>query len=141
MAEGKPTFREPDESARAWIEKAVNGMRAYFVETAQLRDDDAVTPAMLDEAWVEFRSAWRSAGSDDRVIRGAINDVGLAFGQVLVDRLGMEWVIATDAERTEFAVRGDSGWVVYPRDVVMKRHANDESGFLTALFKVIQERT
>ena len=95
---------------------------------------------MLDEAWVDLRSAWRLGNLGESAVNDAVNKVGLAFGQVLVDRFGMKWVIATDREGTDFAVRGDSGWLVYPRDFVKKRHANDESGFMTAMFETLDRR-
>ena len=114
-------------------------MRVYLRDSGRL-DQDEVTPAMLDEAWVDRRASSRSSDAGDQPIEDAVNEVGLAFGQVLVDRLGLEWVIATDRHGTEFAVRRHSGWVVYPRDVVRKRCSNDESGFLMALFCVIEEQ-
>jgi hypothetical protein len=96
---------------------------------------------MLDEAWVDLRARWESSAAGDQQIKDAINQVGLAFGQLLVDRLGMEWAIATDAHGTDFAVRGDSGWLVHPRDVVGKRYRTDESGFLAALFATIERQS
>jgi Domain of unknown function (DUF3806) len=137
----KPSFRTLDDAARQWIAKALELMSAYLRHAGLVNDGEEMTPAMLDEAWVDLRVKWRVSASGDQPIKDAINQVGLAFGQVLVDRLDMEWVIATDSQGTDFAVRGDSGWVVYPRDVVRKRYTNDENGFLTALFGVIQERS
>jgi len=93
-----------------------------------------VTASMLDDAWVRRRSEWRATGGGDKQIKDAINEVGLTFGQLLVDRVGMEWAIATDSHGSDFAVRGGSGWVTFPRDFVKKRYANDESGFMTAMF-------
>ena len=116
-------------------------MRTSLRDSGRLEGGDPVNPTMLDEAWVDLRARWKASDAGDQAIKDAINQVGLAFGQLLVDRLGMEWVIATDGQGTDFAVRGDSGWLVYPRDVVRKRHANDESGFLTALFHTIEKRS
>jgi hypothetical protein len=105
-------------------------MLAYL----QVESQEDVTAPMLDEAWVRRRASWRATGGDDQPIRDAINEVGLTFGQILVDRLGMEWAVATDSQGSDFAVRSDSGWVTFPRDFVKKRYANDESGFMTAMF-------
>ena len=135
-SQGKPTFRALDESAERWIADAVAAMRAYLDGSGRLEDGEVTTSA-LDDAWVELRSGWRSSGAGEQAIKDAINRVGLAFGQLLVDRLGMSWAIATDNHGTDFAVRRGSGWVVFPRDVVRKRYATDERGFLTALFEAI----
>lgn len=115
-------------------------MHRFLRETGQLHGDE-VTPAVLDRAWVEMRAELKSTGADDAEIRNSINGIALSFGQILVERLGMEWVIASDSQGKQMAVRGSTGWVVYPRDVVRKRFGNDESGFLSALFDVLSERS
>jgi hypothetical protein len=59
--------------------------------------------------------------------------VGIAFGQVLVDKVGLQWVVATDEYGTEFAVHGlpNRGDVlVYPANFVAKRWERRESNFL-----------
>jgi hypothetical protein len=119
-----------DDGARRWISEAVGRMLVYL----QVESERDVTAVMLDDAWIRRRAEWRNTGGGDQPIKDAINEIGLTFGQILVDRLGMEWVIATDLQGTEFAVRSESGWVTYPRDFVKKRYANDESGFMTAMF-------
>ena len=116
-------------------------MEKFLRDTGRL-DGDQVTSAVLDKAWVEMRAELKSSGADDQEIRHSINGIGLSFGQILVERLGMEWVIATDSKGKDIAVRGKSGWVVYPRDVVRKRFVNDESGgFLSALYDAVAERS
>jgi hypothetical protein len=116
-------------------------MHKYLRDAGRLEGAE-VTPAVLDKTWVEMRDELRSSGAGDEEIRHSINGIGLSFGQILVERLGMEWVIATDSNGTDIAVRGSSGWVVYPRDVVGKRFVNDESGgFLSALYDAVAERS
>jgi hypothetical protein len=60
----------------------------------------------------------------------AINLVGLAFGQLLVERFGLEWVALSDEHGTEIAVRGPSDFTVFPTNFVAKRYESGDTGFL-----------
>jgi hypothetical protein len=89
------------------------------------------TLAALDTVWTTFGGALRESGDDPNAI---INMIGLAFGQVLVDRLGLAWVVATDEHGTEIALHGELGdLLVYPTNLVGKRWASGEDKFLDAL--------
>jgi hypothetical protein len=68
-----------------------------------------------------------------------VNMIGLAFGDLLVRELGMEWSISTGEFGKDIVVRG-AGWVVRPRDFVHKRFGNDESGFMTAMCAGMREQ-
>jgi hypothetical protein len=136
----EPIFEVPDDKAQRWIGGMVESMRTFLRNSDRLQRDE-VAPADLDEVWVDLRTSLKGSNADARSVENAINGVGLTFGQILVDRFGMEWVIATDSEGTDIAVRGNSGWLVYPTNVVRKRYENEESGFLTALFQAVAERS
>jgi Domain of unknown function (DUF3806) len=76
------------------------------------------------------------------VINGTINAVGMAFGQTLVDGLGMQWIIATDNQGSEIAVYGLPGSadvLVYPANFVAKRWERREVNFLEASYGLIAE--
>jgi Domain of unknown function (DUF3806) len=60
----------------------------------------------------------------------AINMVGLAFGQLLADRLGLSWVALTDEHGTEIAVRGRANFTVFPTNFVAKRYEHRETNFI-----------
>jgi Domain of unknown function (DUF3806) len=108
-----------------------------FLGVSGFLDAGAVTPVALDSAWATLRAELNATNAEPRQIDAAVNGIGLSFGQLLVEQLGMEWTIATDDQGTDIAVRNDAGWLVYPRNVVRKRYANGETGFLTALFEVV----
>jgi hypothetical protein len=50
-----------------------------------------------------------------------INAVGLAFGQHLVDRLGVRWVVVTDECGTEAAHEPRGDLLMFPPNLVGKR--------------------
>ena len=60
----------------------------------------------------------------------AINMVGLAFGQLLADRLGLSWIALTDEYGTEIAVRGRAKFTVFPTNFVAKRYEQRETNFI-----------
>jgi len=64
-----------------------------------------------------------------------INLVGLAFGQLLADRLKLSWVALTDAHGTEIAVRGHANFTVFPTAFVAKRYATRETSFIAPAFR------
>lgn len=64
----------------------------------------------------------------------AINMVGLAFGQLLVDRLGLSWVALTDDHGTEIAVRGLANFTVFPTNFIAKRYAERETRFIASAY-------
>lgn len=59
-----------------------------------------------------------------------INALGMALGQYLVDRLGLDWKLVEDEYGTEVAVHGQPGDVlVFPPNLVAKRLETRTVGF------------
>jgi hypothetical protein len=82
----------------------------------------------LDELWAALLD-------DDSVDANlAINMVGLAFGQLLADRLGLSWVALTDRNGTEIAVRGPHDFTVFPTSFVGKRYPGRETAFIAPAY-------
>ncbi len=129
----KPDVRRepPNEAELRWI--AANLRRA--VHLARDHGDPATSTepslAALDRAWVaECAELARAKGDPNPLIQA----IGIAFGQRLVDRHGLEWVVATDALGTEMAVYGAKNeLLVYPLNLVAKRWQRTEGAFLVAL--------
>jgi hypothetical protein len=69
----------------------------------------------------------------------AINMVGLAFGQLLVNRLGLSWVALTDEHGTEVAVRGRANFTVFPTNFIAKRYAGRETNFIASAYEEMVE--
>ena len=69
----------------------------------------------------------------------AINMVGLAFGHLLAERLGLSWVAFADEHGTEIALRGRAELTVFPTNFVAKRYEGRETGFIApAFYEMVQ---
>lgn len=117
-------------SESAWV-KAQLENASKFVEGFSAKDaEQPLTLGALDRAF----TAWiASEPREADLINAIINYVGIAFGQALVDRIGLRWVVATDELGTELAVYGlpEHGDVlVYPANFVAKRWERRETNFL-----------
>jgi hypothetical protein len=104
--------------------------------------DDAAEPlsvGALDRAFAE----WLSAGATDpSQITAAINAVGAAFGQFLIQGLGLRWVMVSDANGTEAAVHGLPGKgdvLIFPQSLVAKRYEKREMYFLVRSYHSISQ--
>ena len=83
-----------------------------------------------------------AASAETEAINAVINQVGIAFGQSLVDGLGLNWVIATDEYGTDMAVYGlpnQGDVLVYPANFVAKRWERRETNFLEDAYRRIAE--
>jgi Domain of unknown function (DUF3806) len=112
-----------NEAELEWVAANVAAARGALRETG-LEPDGELTAESLDELWALLLAEQ----PDDPNV--SINLVGLAFGQLLVDRFGLTWVALTDEHGTEVAVRGPSELTVFPTNFVAKRYEASEAGFL-----------
>src|SRR5215470_14225917 len=106
-------------------------LRQDFVEAYSPQDaGNPSTLAALDRAF----AAWLGTQQrDSKAINDTINCVGVAFGQFLVDGIGLAWVIATDQHGSDLAVYGMPGKgdvLVYPANFVAKRWERRQTNFL-----------
>jgi Domain of unknown function (DUF3806) len=117
-----------------WI-AAQREAATQLVQTFSSADaPEALTPAALDRTF----AAWlASSPSNVDLINQTINAVGVAFGQLLVDGIGLQWVIATDAHGSDLAVHGLPGEgdiLIYPANFVAKRWERRETHFLEGAY-------
>ncbi|MFO0969407.1 MAG: DUF3806 domain-containing protein [Gemmataceae bacterium] len=123
-----------------WVQSQVDGA-ARFVDAYS--DTDAGQPLTL-EALDRAFAVWLSQDiTDNQLVNAAINAVGIAFGEFLVQSAGFEWVIASDEYGTDLAVialRGRGDVLVYPANFVAKRWERRESNFLAASFASISQQ-
>ena len=106
------------------IELAGEVAKAYGLA---VEPGDRLDPQTLDTAW----SAWladHARGEEDP--NPYINAFGCAFGDHLVERLGLEWKVVEDKHGTEMAVWGREGDVlVFPPNLVGKRYVDGTTTF------------
>jgi hypothetical protein len=107
----------------AWVADNVAAAREAIVD-AGIDATGTFTGEALDELWATLRAD--EIGDPN----ASINLVGLAFGQMLVDRFPLDWVALTDEHGTEIALRGQSDFTVFPTNFVAKRYESGDTGFL-----------
>jgi Domain of unknown function (DUF3806) len=109
-----------NEAEQEWVTTNV-------AEAKRLLDGELSAEA-LDGLWVTLLK------DDPADPNPAINMVGLAFGQLLADRLGLSWVALTDEHGTEIAVRGRANLTVFPTNFIAKRYAGRETNFIASAY-------
>lgn len=112
-----------NEAEQEWV--------AANVAEARRMVDGNLSAAKLDAVWAALLS------EEPADPNPAINMVGLAFGQLLADRLGLSWVALTDQDGTEIAVRGRSDFTVFPTNFIAKRYAGRETNFIASAYDEI----
>lgn len=128
-----------NEKEQAWIAEELE-RAAEFVKS--IRPQAIAQPIdlnALDEAFAAWMAS--SSAKEPCNANAAINCVGMAFGQSLVDGLGLKWVIATDDYGTDLAVYGLPGTgdvLVYPANFVAKRWERRETNFLAKSYRQIE---
>jgi hypothetical protein len=99
---------------------------------------DHLDPATLDTAWAAWL-AGHNRGEEDP--NPYINAFGLALGDYLVRRLGLEWKVVSDNQGTEIAVWGQVGEVlVFPPNLVGKRYVAGTTRFFADVAAKAEEQ-
>lgn len=126
-----------NESETAWVNIQLKNA-TKFVECFSPEDaGQPLTLAALDRAFAEWIA---SEPTETDLINAVINYVGIAFGQALVDGIGLKWVIAIDGQGSDLAVYGFPGRgdvLVYPANFVAKRWERCETAFLEKAYQEI----
>jgi hypothetical protein len=136
----KPSFQALSAAERAWIAQQLEHAR-LFVDA--FSPNDADRPITLDALDRAFGAWLPQCGNDNDEVNGAINAVGIQFGQILVDQLGFEWCITTDDYGTDLAVRalpGTANFSIVPASFVAKRWERGETLFFTDSFQEIRDQ-
>jgi hypothetical protein len=128
-------FRKRSSQPESNVEEAVEPLNeaeqewvASNVAEATRTLDGELSPETLDELWAALL---KDEPADPNP---AINMVGLAFGQLLADRLNLAWVVLTDESGTEIAVRGRANFTVFPTNFIAKRYAERETNFIAPAY-------
>lgn len=136
----KPTIENLTEKEKEWVATQLKGAAQLVEIFLPSEAGKPLTLKALDQAF----ALWLAGNEPDTaIINVVINQVGVAFGQFLVDGLGLGWVIATDEHGTDLAVYGlpDKGDVlVFPANFVAKRWERRETKFLEDSYHKITEQ-
>ena len=125
-------------SERAWIEGCLRELRVLITRDG---DDDDLTPEDLDAGYEAWLLDWMITPQRSRPDpKPTVKAFGIGFGQMLVDRLSLEWAIVIQEGRAQLAVRGQRGDIVlYPGHLVAKRWAARATGFFRPLYDAVRE--
>lgn len=135
-----PKTEQPTDKEHAWIAAQLQGAAKLVEIFVPEAAGKPLTLAALDQAF----ALWLADDpKDTQIINAVINRVGVAFGQFLVDGLGLSWVVATDAHGFDLAVHGLPGTgdvLDYPANFVAKRWERGEQHFLEQAYQQMAEQ-
>jgi Domain of unknown function (DUF3806) len=135
--EADQTIEALNDAELDWVDQNLQSASAFV--RSYVGDDAAIDPESLDAAFERWLQAWLGQPESERDDPNPyINVFGIAFGQRLVDDLGFEWKVVTDAYGTEMAVLGQPGdQLVFPPNLVAKRFVARETRFMQPLYDEI----
>jgi len=118
---------EPNEvagfdSERQWLAELLGHFGAEF-QLKKTPDDLPTLQSLLD--------AQPFASGDE----ASLEVLGAAFGDVVAQTLGLEWVVVDDEYGADFAIKHPTKMVMaFPRDMIVKRVENGDELNLTELY-------
>lgn len=135
----KPKIEQLTDKEQQWLASQLESAAKFVAAFAPQEADVPPTLSALDQAF----AAWLATNERDTdVINSTVNCIGAAFGQFLVDGIGLNWVIATDEHGSDLAVYGLPGKgdvLVYPANFVAKRWERGETRFLESAYEQIEQ--
>jgi hypothetical protein len=127
--------KELTEKESAWVQQQLDGAAKLVEIMAPEAAGQPLTIKSLDQAF----AAWMALEQDDADVTNAvINQVGIGFGKLLVEKLPLRWVIAVDKQGSDLALYGLPGKgdvLIYPANLVAKRWERRETNFLEKCFE------
>jgi hypothetical protein len=131
--------RELTDEERAWVVRMVDAAAAIAAAYHLAPPPgQPMEPARLDTLWRSWLPDPGFAGQDPMLF---INPFGLALGQWLIDRTGLEWRMATDERGTGVAIWGEAEEVlVLPVDVVRKGFESRSGAFFVEVAREVEAR-
>jgi hypothetical protein len=136
----QPRFEQLNDAELAQIQSNIESAEDLAAEFSAGDASSPLDAAILDRTFARWLA---TEESDSGRINVVLNAIGSAFGQLLVDESGFEWVIATDQYGTDLAVvalpgRGDV--LVYPTNMVAKRWESKDTLFMQPLFDFVTQK-
>lgn len=115
-------FFEPNDSEKTWM--------AGHLQLAAKLNIDVDDVAHVVSFYELLLQSWRDSSAESRSDPNlSINAIGTVFGEHLVRKTVLKWVVASDKFGTELAVHDSAtDALVYPANAVAKRWSNGSSG-------------
>ncbi len=115
----------------AWISTQLKNAEDLVGKLSPEDVGKPITIEILDRMFTNWLSSGKDSG-DASAVNHVINAIGVTFGRLLVEGLGLRWVIAIDEHGSDLAVYGLPGSadvVIYPANFVAKRWQRGETNF------------
>jgi hypothetical protein len=136
----KQQISDLTDKERDWVATQIDAALLLVEAYSPADAGEPFTIGALDRAY----AAWSATQeTDNQLVNATINCTGIAFGQFLVEGVGLKWVIATDQEGSDLAVYGLPGSgdvLVYPANFVAKRWNRRETNFLEEAYRRIAQQ-
>lgn len=133
-------FQELNNAELDWIASRIEDAKLLISQYAPGDVGQPINASVLDRGYAGWLAS--NETNSDR-INEVINALGIAFGQLLVDEIGFQWVIVTDQFGTDMgilALPGKGDVLVTPATMVAKRWETRETGFLVPLHRVVTDQ-
>ncbi len=127
---------EPNAGEKLWIADNLQALDELGVNVADI--------ASLSHAYDEHFESWASDTPDERLDPNPlINMFGIGLGEHFVRSTGLQWVVISDEQGTDLAVRHPSGpgqSTLFPISSVAKRWVEGSTGFMTSFVSEATKR-
>src|SRR4051812_8616204 len=101
-----PKISKLSDRERTWIASQLESASTFVEAFSPNNTEQPLSLTSLDRAFAGWLAMQET---DSKIINDVINCVGIAFGQTLIDGVGLQWVIANDGHSTDLAVYGLPG--------------------------------
>jgi hypothetical protein len=118
-----------------WVKLQLEMAKAFVAAHSPEDSESTLTTASLDRAFKKWMS---QETQETESTNDAINAVGIAFGQILSQEIGLRWVIASDEHGSDLSLYSPIGEIlIYPANFVAKRWERRETDFLESSLREI----
>jgi hypothetical protein len=133
------SFSDLNEAEIQLIADNLDQARSLAHKYHPITESNLLDPVTLDKVYAGWQAEWQ-AGNALENPNSVVNAIGTAFGQCLVDCLGMQWTVVSDAQGSDLGVffgPPATRVLVFPTHVIANRLESKETGFIQELFETI----
>ena len=135
-----PTIMKVSEEEIEWINMKIKAAKLFIGTYLPDEGENEITLAVLDRAFTLWIA---TIPKDLQQINEVIENVGIVFGQKIVDGLGFNWVITKDQNNIDLAVLGfpNKGDVLYyPVKTIAEGWKSKDTNYIENLYKNLEHQ-
>jgi hypothetical protein len=134
----KQKLLDLNQNEREWVSNNLKAVEGFVLNALGRDEADWLKPVYLDQAYKSWYSNHKRGSEDPNPL---INAFGIAFGEYLNQKLGLEWKLVKEKRSTEIAVYGEPGKILlFPPNLVAKRYEKGIVDFFDPLFTEISKK-